>query len=78
VSEQVTGPYRVGRHQPQNVYRHEQYIGVMLSAADAALVVLSLNQGTLAAACRQTPMFCTCDQGALSRTHRSYCPVPST
>jgi hypothetical protein len=78
MSEQEAGPYRVGRHQQQNVYRHEQYIGVMFSAADAALVVLALNEGALAAASGQTPVFCTCDLGALSRTHRHWCPVPST
>ena len=35
--------YRVGRHQPQNVYRGEQYIGVMFSPEDAALTVSMLN-----------------------------------
>lgn len=37
--------YRVGRHQPQNIYRGEQYIGVMFSAVDAAAVVRHLNAG---------------------------------
>lgn len=36
--------YRVGHHQPQNVYRGEQYIGVMFTAEDAALVVEALNE----------------------------------
>lgn len=36
--------YRVGRQQPQNLYRGEQYIGVMFSADDAALVVAALNE----------------------------------
>lgn len=35
--------YRVGNHQPQNVYRDQQYIGVMFTAEDAALVVEALN-----------------------------------
>jgi hypothetical protein len=35
--------YRVGNHQPQNVYRNNQYIGVMFSAENAALVVDALN-----------------------------------
>ena len=35
--------YRVGRHQPQNVYRGEQYIGVMFAPEDAALTVAALN-----------------------------------
>lgn len=35
--------YRVGNHQPQNVYRGEEYIGVMFTAEDAALVVEALN-----------------------------------
>ena len=35
--------YRVGNHQPQNVYRGDQYIGVMFSAEDAASVVQMLN-----------------------------------
>lgn len=36
--------YRVGRHQPQNVYRDDQYIGVMFTAEDAQLVVEALNE----------------------------------
>jgi hypothetical protein len=39
----VTGKYRVGNHQPQNVYRGDQYIGVMFTAEDAASVVQMLN-----------------------------------
>jgi hypothetical protein len=35
--------YRVGHHQPQNVYRDDAYIGVMFTAEDAALVVEALN-----------------------------------
>lgn len=35
--------YRVGNHQPQNVYRDDAYIGVMFTAEDAALVVAALN-----------------------------------
>jgi hypothetical protein len=35
--------YRVDNHQPQNVYRGDQYIGVMFTAEDAALVVEALN-----------------------------------
>jgi hypothetical protein len=35
--------YRTGNHQPQNVYRDDQYIGVMFTAEDAALVVEALN-----------------------------------
>jgi hypothetical protein len=35
--------YRVGRHQPQNIYRDDAYIGVMFTAEDAALVVEALN-----------------------------------
>jgi hypothetical protein len=35
--------YRVGNHQPQNVYRGDQYIGVMFTAEDAALAVEALN-----------------------------------
>lgn len=38
--------YRVGNHQPQNVYRGEQYIGVMFTAEDAALAVEALNGHT--------------------------------
>ena len=37
--------YRVGNHQPQNVYRGDQYIGVMFDPADAAAVVAALNEG---------------------------------
>jgi len=39
----MSGLYRVGRHQAQNVYRGEEYIGVMFSPRDAALVVSMLN-----------------------------------
>lgn len=42
--------YRVGRHQPQNVYRGEKYIGVMFSPEDAAAVVRCLNLATQTAA----------------------------
>ncbi len=31
--------YRTGNHQPQNLYRGDQYIGVMFDPADAALIV---------------------------------------
>ena len=37
--------YRVGNHQPQNIYRGDQYIGVMFSPIDAAAVVIHLNRG---------------------------------
>jgi hypothetical protein len=35
--------YRIDNHQPQNVYQGDQYIGVMFTAEDAALVVEALN-----------------------------------
>lgn len=35
--------YRVGNHQPQNVYRDDAYIGVMFTAEDAALIVETMN-----------------------------------
>lgn len=50
--------YRVDPHQPQNVYRGEQYIGVMFTAEDAALVVEALNgrkRLTLMTAADMTP-----------------------
>jgi hypothetical protein len=37
--------YRVGNHQPQNLYRGDQYIGVMFNPIDAAAVVRHLNMG---------------------------------
>jgi hypothetical protein len=37
--------YRVGNRQPQNVYRGDQYIGVMFSPIDAAAVVRHMNAG---------------------------------
>jgi hypothetical protein len=43
VSEHIQ--YRVGNHQPQNIYRGDRYIGVMFSAIDAAAVVAHLNRG---------------------------------
>lgn len=36
--------YRVGNHQPRNVYRGDTYIGVMFDPADAAAVVDALNK----------------------------------
>ena len=44
-NEQGQGPYRVGRHQPRNLYRGEQYIGVMLDPADTAVIMDRLNGG---------------------------------
>jgi hypothetical protein len=38
--------YRVGNHQPQNLYRDDQYIGVMFTAEDAALVVEAMEGHT--------------------------------
>lgn len=40
--------YRVGNHQPQNLYRDGAYIGVMFTAEDAALVVEAMNSHGLA------------------------------
>jgi hypothetical protein len=40
----VVTTYRVGNHQPQNLYRDDQYIGVMFSPIDAAAVVEHLNR----------------------------------
>lgn len=35
--------YRTGNHQPQNLYRDDQYIGVCFDPADTALVVEALK-----------------------------------
>lgn len=43
--------YRVGNHQPQNVYRDNAYIGVMFSAEDAAEVVRRMNESDRLAEC---------------------------
>lgn len=40
----MTQIYRVGNHQPQNLYRGDQYIGVMFSPVDAAAVVRHLSR----------------------------------
>jgi hypothetical protein len=42
--------YRVGNHQPQNIYDGDVYIGVMFSAPAAARVVDALNAAERAAA----------------------------
>jgi hypothetical protein len=42
--------YRVGNHQPQNIYDGDKYIGVMFSAPHAARVVDALNASERAAA----------------------------
>lgn len=39
--------YRVGNHQPQNIYRGDDYIGVMFSPIDAADAVRHLNSPAL-------------------------------
>jgi hypothetical protein len=44
VNIQQGATYRVGNHQARNVYRGDEYIGVMFSADDAALVVAILNK----------------------------------
>lgn len=36
--------YRVDPHRPQDVYRDDQYIGVMFTPEDAVLVVEALNR----------------------------------
>lgn len=35
--------YRVGNHQPRNLYRGNEYIGVMFDPADAAMIAETLN-----------------------------------
>lgn len=42
-SEGVSELYRVGHQQPQNIYRGDEYIGVMFSSVDADLIVRTLN-----------------------------------
>lgn len=37
--------YRVGNHQPQNIYRGDTYIGVAFNPIDAAAIVRHLNMG---------------------------------
>lgn len=44
----MTGQYRVGNHQPQNLYRGDAYIGVMFSPVDSALFVALGNAADLA------------------------------
>lgn len=39
--------YRVGNHQPQNIYRDDRYIGVMFDPETAAEVVAALNRLTM-------------------------------
>ena len=36
--------YRVGNHQPQNIYRDDQYIGVMFDPETAAEIVAAMNE----------------------------------
>jgi hypothetical protein len=36
--------YRVGNHQPRNLYRGDEYIGVMFDPADTALIARVLNE----------------------------------
>lgn len=38
--------YRIGNHQPRNLYRGDEYIGVMFDPADAALIVDALEGHT--------------------------------
>lgn len=52
--------YRVGNHQPQNLYRDDTYIGVMFSPVDAAIVVAHLNAGLRDAAGSEACSGCRC------------------
>jgi hypothetical protein len=36
--------YRLGNHQPQNLYRDDQYIGVMFDPETAAEVIAAMNE----------------------------------
>lgn len=36
--------YRVGNHQPRNLYRGDEYIGVMFDPADTAMIAELLNR----------------------------------
>lgn len=44
VPQETQARYRVGRHQPQNIYEGDAYIGVMFSPEHAARVVEALNR----------------------------------
>lgn len=44
MSDTNAPPYRVGNHQPQNIYCGDTYIGVMFDPAHAARVVDVLNR----------------------------------
>lgn len=54
--------YRVGRHNPRNIYRGDEHVGVMFSPADGPIVVAALN----AAAEPKQPTACT-DCGRTAR-----------
>jgi hypothetical protein len=54
--------YRVGNHQPQNVYRDDRYIGVMFDPETAALVVEALNAAQGPALLRLNPPDLTPEQ----------------
>lgn len=38
------GPYRAGRHQDRNLYRGEEYLGVMFDPVDTAAIVNRMNR----------------------------------
>lgn len=43
IHDAMSGPYRVGNHQQNNLYRGNTYIGAMISAEHAAAAMLALN-----------------------------------
>lgn len=54
------GPYRVGNHQPRNLYRDQTYIGVMFDPADTARIANVLNAATKPATTGTAGRTCTC------------------
>jgi hypothetical protein len=49
--------YRVGHHQPQNLYRGDEYIGVLFDPADTARIANALNNEKILAQPNRTTIY---------------------
>ena len=63
--------YRVGRHQPRNLYRGDEYMGVMFDPADAAAVVEALNGAAPSGTAAEQDPYAAC--GICTATHCCIC-----
>lgn len=72
------GPYRVGRHQGRNLYRDEEYLGVMFDPADTAAIVARLNRNVTSGASEWPEVFVDGDGDAWRRGKDGRYRLPNT